>query len=758
MRPYERLADNEFEDLVGDLLGAEDERIYERFRRGTDLGIDLRHIDDDGVRVIQCKHYRASGFSKLKSAAEKELGRLEKLDPVPRSYRFVTSRDLTPTNKSTLAAILADWVRGPQDILGGGDLDALLDRHEKVERRHVKLWLPGGTALAALLNSGVYNRSRALLERIDRVLPFYVQSDGFLRAHEKLSEERVCVISGPPGIGKSTLAQMLVADAVKQGFEPIEVSRDIAEAWQVFDRETPQIFYYDDFLGTTTLGELNKNEDQSLVSFISAVAQRPNALFILTTREYIFKQARALYDSFERAGIDSRKFLLTLSDYGRMERAEILYNHIFHAAGLPEEARHSLTVDNEYRRIVNHRLFNPRLIETITDGYGAQQVAEGTNFVDYAVSVLEDPELIWRRVYESQISDRERTLLQALVTMPLPAQFGDLRRAYLSLAEARGRGAEESEFDAALEILDDSLISTDRIGEEHVTNFVNPSVEDFLRRRLSGAPTALTAVIESAPFFEQMRGLRTLFDPDGLPAELAAAMAGRCVGDLFEVDPAVWVRMDLGFATQGLERGPRNLELRLLFVLELIDGRQADDFDLLRTAARERLEGLRVRWRLGVGVGSAALALVTRMEAENLPRSEADQILGDVKALLVKVAVAPEDYRQLVEFRENFPQVIAEEEMKEVAEQFRSQAQDDLTYNVESISSEEELYVYSTVAEELGIDLDEKLIEQANEEINRAAQESGSGYDYYDDERGSSFGSLGNEQAEIDGLFGRLVD
>jgi hypothetical protein len=135
MRPYERLADSEFEELIGDLFGTEDGRRYERFRRGADLGIDLRHIDGDQIEVLQCKQYRVSSFSKLRTAAANEVERLEKLDPVPSEYRFVTSRELTPDNKTKLAEILAKWVRGPEDILGGGDIDALLDAHPEVERR-----------------------------------------------------------------------------------------------------------------------------------------------------------------------------------------------------------------------------------------------------------------------------------------------------------------------------------------------------------------------------------------------------------------------------------------------------------------------------------------------------------------------------------------------------------------------------------------------------------------------------------------------
>jgi hypothetical protein len=761
MRPYERLADNEFEDLVGDLIGTEDDRVYERFRRGADLGIDLRHIDGEQIEVIQCKHYRASSFSKLKTAARKEVKRLEKLDPAPGSYRFVTSRELTPDNKEKLAEILSGWISSVESIHGGGDLDALLDAHPEVERRHVKLWLVGGTALAAMLNSEVYARSRALLERIDKVLPLYVQTDAFLRAHGKLSEEKVCVISGPPGIGKTTLAQMLVSDAIKQGYEPIEVSRDIEEAWRVFNVETAQVFYYDDFLGTTTLGELEKNEDQRLVSFIAAVAERGNALFVLTTREYIYQQARALYESFERAGVDGRRFLLAIGGYARLERAKILYNHVFHATNLPDAARRSLAERDAYRRIVDHRFFNPRLIETFTNGYDVELAEEGVDFVDYAVSVLEDPEVLWRRVYENHITDRERVLLRALVTMPLPARLDDLGVAFASLATTHGLTVGEPDFEAALEILDDSLVATNRIGEHAVANFINPSVEDFIRGRLSASEVDLEAAIAAAVYFEQLASLWGIAEARSEPAPFAAAIASAGLAEPFDAETAAWRPAKDEYGNTRFERSPLNIEQRLELIVTLAscaeDGRAAG----LQEPTLARLEELRERWRRTVGITRTAIQLAESLDAEGLrfgsDRAQIPEgILEDLKALLIQGATTPEDYRQIIEFRADHAELFSTEENEEICEQFLSGAADDLTYNTDTIRSLEELDEYGIVAEELGVEIDPKLVEGARSDIEEGLAQAEAAYDGYEDERGDARGGYASEVAEMDSLFSRL--
>ena len=157
--------------------------------------------------MVQCKHYGGSSFATLRSAAKKEAKRLGELNARFATYRFVTSKGLTAANKKTLAEDLAPWIKDEGDVLGADDLESLLDQHPDVERRQVKLWLTGGTQLAALMNAGTIHRSQALLDEIERAMPRYVQGQIFGEARIQLRDHHVLVIAGVPGIGGACQAR-----------------------------------------------------------------------------------------------------------------------------------------------------------------------------------------------------------------------------------------------------------------------------------------------------------------------------------------------------------------------------------------------------------------------------------------------------------------------------------------------------------------------------------------------------------------------
>lgn len=752
MRPLERLADTEFEDLIGDLLSAEENRRYERFRRGPDLGIDLRYTAGNSLVIVQCKHYRNSTISQLRASARREAARLGETGVEPTHYRFVTSLSLTPSNKAALVEDLEGWIASEGDVLGGDDVEALLDLHPEVERRHVKLWLSGGTALEALLNADVLARSRALLRSIDRALPLYVQTEAFLLAYEKLATERVCLISGQPGIGKSTLARMLVADAVKQGFEPVEVSNDIEEAWALSDPQIPQVFYYDDFLGTTTLGELQKNEDQRLITFIQEVMTRPNAYFILTTREYILNQALDLYESFERAGIGRNRFLLEIELYGQLDRAKILYNHVYHS-DLPIEARQSLARGRRYNRIVTHPLFNPRLIEAITAGYGQEEVDEGLDFVDYAISVLEDPGFFWRRIYDRQLGDAERLLLLALVSMPRPVELLDLQQAFAALAAHRGSPSDSSAFRAALRVLHDSLVRSGAVGTVIVVDFVNPSVEDFLRDRVRGDHALLDDAASSAVFFDQLTWIIPQYDD--VCDDLRLTHAKHCFAAL-DSPSVVWDRFRSDYGRLTMHRAERDVESRLLFVLSLLA--PGEKFDEVRRPAAERLEKLTTAWEQGDGCAAGARRLVDALESGKHTIEPPENLLQGLKMLLVAQASSPADYRDLADFRDEAAQVFSEEDIGAIAEQFVFEATEAL-HNVQNFKSIEEVDDYEVVAEMLGVEIDRDLIDQARDGV--AAREDARAemaLESYRKANRETMMDRAAERVEIDNLFSHLLD
>ena len=154
MRNFSALSDIEFEGLVGDLLAAELSAPVERFSASPDGGIDLRwKAAPDGNGVGQCKHYLRSSFSQLLSAARREVSHVEELEPS--DYRFITSFDLSVAQKDRLYVLFKRWMADPNSVIGGRDRDGLLTKHEKVERRHPKLWLASLMGIAWKLKFGL---------------------------------------------------------------------------------------------------------------------------------------------------------------------------------------------------------------------------------------------------------------------------------------------------------------------------------------------------------------------------------------------------------------------------------------------------------------------------------------------------------------------------------------------------------------------------------------------------------------------------
>ena len=95
---FKSLFDYDFELLCCDLLSALFKKRIENFRRGKDLGIDLRYAGtSQGRIVVQCKHFANTPFSGLYRAVVKEYPKIKKLNP--ERYLLITSYFLTPGEK-----------------------------------------------------------------------------------------------------------------------------------------------------------------------------------------------------------------------------------------------------------------------------------------------------------------------------------------------------------------------------------------------------------------------------------------------------------------------------------------------------------------------------------------------------------------------------------------------------------------------------------------------------------------------------------
>lgn len=766
MRRFDSFSPYDFELFIADLFGTDLGVQFETFARGPDSGIDLRYVaagTNTGPHVVQCKHYVRSSFRSLLAAAKREAKKLKVLTPQPSRYQFVTSRELTLANKASLMSALEPWITCEQDVLGATDIEAILDRHPDVERRQVKLWLTGGTQLAALLAAGTIQRSQSLLDEIEHAMPRYVQSRVFSEARERLRDQRVLVIAGIPGIGKTTLARMLLADAVVDGYEPIEVSSDIEEGWTMRDETVKQVFLYDDFLGRTALSErFAKNEDRRLIDFMRRVSRSPSSLFILTTREYILKQATELYERLRQEGLDSDRFLLELPDYTPLDRARIFANHVFYSPRLTKPFRRALLVEKGYEQIIRHANYNPRTIELIS-GLAKRwdDAVTPDNYLEYAIRTLDQPTLIWKSAFEQELDDHGRALMLALVSLPRGVSLEHLETAFVALCRERQLSLGNRAFERTLAALDDSLIRTEHDNNGFpttrgvVVSPYDPSVIDFIVDFLHHSSEDVLELVRACVFFEQAAWLRALI------MKSAATVTLELLGSLHRSLRRTYAASAISSVTVPV--GPNTWAYRPVGTIDL-EQRLLELQDIAHADAefgqwwRDKLVDRLPCWEQGQGEPESLLQLL-----RYLTEDDGVDLTAAATAAKSVLATGSSSYmltlEWLHELRTEFPDAFEMDEWQRHVEGFDEWLREDLCSNAEDMSNPDELELVERIAGLYGLDIDDDAWAEAEETVRRNKAERDAQIDADPSyERSSAGRDIANERHEIEAIFIGLAE
>ncbi|EMO58694.1 hypothetical protein LEP1GSC161_4096 [Leptospira santarosai str. CBC1416] len=317
----------------------------------------------------------------------------------------------------------------------------------------------------------------------------YVFNNKYLKQALKiLNKEKLLVITGPPGVGKTTLSNIITFRLLANNYKLIFVDSNIEEAEKLFslDPETKQVILFDDFLGSFIPELFSSTKEKKTVNFIEKIKRTSNKLMILTSRTIFFNTALQIYEGFNRSRVSLSNYELNISHYSTFEKAQILYKHVSFSK-MAADYKNEFLISKRFLSVINHRNYTPRLIEYFTNPINLDKVSLKEYINGFVIKNLENPMELWKFHYSVHIDDESRMLVDTVFLLGKDANRSIVETGYMQRlnAELKFRGfiPKQDSFNKSIKTLQDGFIKT-KIDTKDKNNIVfslyNPSLGDFL--------------------------------------------------------------------------------------------------------------------------------------------------------------------------------------------------------------------------------------------------------------------------------------
>lgn len=379
---YSELSSHEFEALATRVFcRMRNSERFQLFQVGPDRGIDgvvtLKTVDGSKKRVmLQAKNHRQYKSSAVLPDLEKF--KPNEFDEYVLAHATSLSENAVKSIEQRFQELYGDV---PITVLGQQTIEQVLKERENkgIVESFPKLFLNSLTDLDHIIHRDMWEYSQNKISTLESESEKLVETQASHEIAQRLIEEKVCVVAGPAGIGKTVstflAAQRIIETEKAQGlveYSQICFIRDIRDMYKVSRRQNGVIFIFDDFLGDTTLNSQIPNGNfRQFVDAVEKILLSKNDRLVYISRDYILKDLQnaredekdgALFDRIHPISLEDRQSRLevfaALTSQRIRELREISPEYV------TDSFKTAMIDKREYEELLTLEFFNPRALYT----------------------------------------------------------------------------------------------------------------------------------------------------------------------------------------------------------------------------------------------------------------------------------------------------------------------------------------------------------------------------------------------------------
>lgn len=501
----------EFEGLVCDVVQQREGIFLETYKEGRDAGIDGSYTDRDSKKtIVQAKRY--SAFNKLYYKLEHlELPKVRELNPD--RYILGVSIDFAPGQKEKILALFGEYILSKDDILSSSDINRLLNEptFNWIVQAYPNLWIPSISIFKKVLHEtvhrAVYKESAEELNEAIQASKVFVPTRIYREALHKWLQNNVIILSGEPGVGKTSMAYLLaLAHLQPKELDGFVWANSINDILIMIEDDKKQVIILDDFWGSIFHEEhRRRNEENELNKLIKRII-RSNGIkrLILTTREYVFQQGLQKHPGL-RDTLEQHSIICTMEEYGDGEKASILFRHLY-ASKLRYE--YVNTIFKEYKEIIRHQNYNPRVLVTFL-GKKPDDDCSPRDYFEQLCDYFDNPGSFWEGIF-NELSPEAQIVALLLLISSTPMRLTDMQTCYAKYIHVSSDPTKVMNLSKCIAELEKTLIKSfySEEDDEILLKFNMPAIQDFLYSFIAtNSEQYIPLILQCCSFYNQLHFL-----------------------------------------------------------------------------------------------------------------------------------------------------------------------------------------------------------------------------------------------------------